>query len=100
MRRTLLILSLLLVSLFFIACGERNTSVTNANANTSAGGSTTGVGSNSGAGAGIGPENQGIGGTSESNSSPASGNTYTVPPGFNKNGDRGSATSVGNSNTP
>jgi hypothetical protein len=100
MRRTLLILSLLLVSLFFMACGERNTSVTNANANTSAGGNTTGASGNSGAGAGIGPENQGIGGTSESNSSPVNGNTYTVPPGFNNNGDRGSATSVGNSNKP
>ena len=100
MRRTLLILALLLVSLFFIACGERNTSVTNANANTSADGSTGGASGNSGAGAGIGPENQGIGGTSESNSSPVNGNTYTVPPGFNKNGDRGSATSVGNSNKP
>jgi hypothetical protein len=100
MRRTLLILSVLLFSALGLACGERNTSVTNANANTSAGGSTGGASGNSGASSGIGPENQGIGGTSESNSSPASGNTYTVPPGFNKNGDRGSATSVGNSNTP
>ena len=101
MRRTLLILSLLLISLFFIACGERNTSVTNANANTGA--STTGTGGNSGStggSEGIGPKNQGIGGTSESNSSVVNGNTYTVPPGFNKNGDRGSATSVGNSNKP
>ncbi|MDT4895807.1 MAG: hypothetical protein QOH25_884 [Acidobacteriota bacterium] len=100
MRRTLLILSLLLVSLFFIACGEKNTSVTNANANISTGASTGGASGNSGGSAGIGPENQGIGGTSESNSSPVNGNTYTVPPGFNKNGDRGSATSVGNSNKP
>ena len=100
MRRTLLILSLLLLSLFFIACGERNTSVTNANANASAGASTGSASGNSGGSAGIGPENQGIGGTSESNSSPVNGNTYTVPPSFNKNGDRGSATSVGNSNKP
>ena len=100
MRRTLLILSLLLVALFFIACGERNTSVTNANANASTGASTGSASGNSGGSSGIGPENQGIGGTSESNSSPVNGNTYTVPPGFNKNGDRGSATSVGNSNKP
>lgn len=100
MRRTLLILPLLLLALLFAACGERSTTVTNANANMGATtGSTTG---NSGApgSEGIGPKNQGIGGTSESNSSPVNGNTYTVPPGFNKNGDRGSATSVGNSNTP
>ena len=100
MRRTFLILPLLLVALLFSACGERSTTVTNANANTGA--STGGAsGSNSGApgSEGIGPKHEGIGGTSESNTSPVNGNTYTVPPGFNKNGDRGSATSVGNSNT-
>lgn len=97
MRRTLMILFLLLVSALFIACGERNTTVTNANA--SAGSNTTGA-SNSGTGgsAGIGPENQGIGGTGEGDSNAVNGNTYTVPPGFNKNGDRGSASNV--SNTP
>jgi len=92
---------LLIVALLFTACGERSTTVTNANANTGAStGGVTGTTGNTGAGAGIGPENQGIGGTSESNTSPVNGNTYTVPPGFNKNGDRGSATSVGNSNKP
>lgn len=101
MRRTVTILSLLLLNVFCLACGERNTSVTNANANSTSADSTR-AGGNTGAGgsAGIGPENQGIGGTSESNSTPVNGNTYTVPPGFNKNGDRGSASSVGNSNTP
>ena len=100
MRRTVTILSLLLVAAFCFACGERNTSVSNANSNASgasAGGVSSGN-SSGGANAGIGPENQGIGGTSESNSTPVSGNTYTVPPGFNKNGDRGSASNV--SNTP
>ena len=98
MRRTLMILSLLLASNFFIACGERSTTVTNANQ--SAGSSTTGATGNSGTGAsaGIGPENQGIGGTGEGNRNAVNGNTYTAPPGFNKNGDRGSASNV--SNTP
>jgi hypothetical protein len=101
MRRTLLILSLLLlVSLLFIACGERTTTVTNANANV--GSNAGGVSSNSRTpgSEGIGPENQGIGGTGEGDANVVNGNTYTVPPGFNKNGDRGSATSVGNSNKP
>ena len=97
MRRTLIILSLLFVSVLGLACGEKNTAVTNANANASAGSSATGASNTgTGAGAGIGPENQGIGGTSESNSSVVNGNTYTVPPGFNKNGDRGSASNVSN----
>jgi hypothetical protein len=74
MRRTLIILSLLLVSILLNACGGGTTSVSNA--------------------AGSGPQNQGIGGTSESNSSVVNGNTYTVPPGFNSNGDRGSASNV------
>ena len=101
MRRTLLILPMLLVvALLSAACGERSTTVTNANANVGA--STGGASTNSGApgSEGVGPKHEGIGGTSESNTSPVNGNTYTVPPGFNKNGDRGSATSVGNSNTP
>ncbi len=95
MRRTLMTLSLLLVSCLFISCGERTTTVSNANA--SGGSSTTGA-SNSGQGAaaGSGPQNQGIGGTSGSNSSVVNGNTYTVPPGFNNNGDRGSASNVSN----
>jgi hypothetical protein len=93
MRRTLMILFLLSVSIFCLACGERNTDVTNANAGANA----TGV-SNRGTGgtAGIGPENQGIGGTNEGNTNAVNGNTYTVPPGFNKNGDRGSASNVSN----
>ena len=98
MRRTVTILSLLLVSAFCFACGERNTSVQNANASTSA--NSSGMSGNSGSaggtGAGIGPENQGIGGTGEGNSNAVNGNTYTVPPGFNKNGDRGSASNVSN----
>jgi hypothetical protein len=98
MRRTLMIVSLLLVSTLFMACGERSTTVTNANASQNTGSSTMGTSGNSGAGgeAGSGPQNQGIGGTSESNSSVVNGNTYTVPPGFNKNGDRGSASNVSN----
>jgi hypothetical protein len=98
MRRTLSILSLLLVTLFFAACGERATTVTNANSNAASG--TTGgkVSNSTGASAGIGPENQGIGGTGEGNTNAVNGNTYTVPPGFNKNGDRGSASNV--SHTP
>jgi hypothetical protein len=103
MRRTILILSTLLVTLFFMACGERSTTVTNANAN--AGGSTMGASGNSGTTggttgetAGSGPQNQGIGGTGEGNTNAVNGNTYTVPPGFNKNGDRGSASNV--SKTP
>lgn len=95
MRRTMMILSLLFVSILCIGCGERNTAVTNANANTGA--NTTGVSySGTGGTAGIGPENQGIGGTSEGSPNAINGNTYTVPPGFNKNGDRGSASNVSN----
>ena len=95
MRRTLMILSLLFVSTFFTGCGERATTITNANAQSNATGTTTGV-SNQEATEGSGPQNQGIGGnTSEG---VVNGNTYTVPPGFNKNGDRGSATL--SSNTP
>jgi hypothetical protein len=91
-----MILSLLAVTLYFTACGERARTVTNANAGANS--AVTGGGGNNSAGAGIGPENQGIGGTSEGNSNAVNGNTYTVPPGFNKNGDRGSASNV--SSTP
>ncbi|HEX8844646.1 MAG TPA: hypothetical protein VF791_08390 [Pyrinomonadaceae bacterium] len=90
MRRPLLILSLLSVSLLLFGCGERATTVTNANAN----GASNMTGANSsgtGANAGSGPQTQGIGANGGVN-----GNTYTAPPGFNKNGDRGSASSVGN----
>jgi hypothetical protein len=96
MRRTLMILSLLFVSASFIGCGERSTTISNANAQSNATGTTTGV-TNQGATAGTGPQNQGIGGNT--NEGVVNGNTYTVPPGFNKNGDRGSASSV-NGNTP
>jgi hypothetical protein len=99
MRRIPMILALLFVFSLFMACGERSTTVTNANAG--AGSSTTGASGNSSGGggsAGIGPENQGIGGTGEGNTNAVNGNTYTVPPGFNKNGDRGSASNV--SKTP
>jgi hypothetical protein len=98
MRRTVTILSLLLVSALGFACGERNTAVTNANANTSANSSSVGGNTGTGGSAGIGPENQGIGGTGERDANAINGNTYTVPRGFNKNGDRGSASNV--SNTP
>lgn len=97
MRRTVTILSLLLVAAFCFACGDRNTSVQNANA--SPGANTSIMTNNGGAGGGstgIGPENQGIGGTGEGNTNAVNGNTYTVPPGFNKNGDRGSASNVSN----
>jgi hypothetical protein len=93
MRRTLIILSLLSVSALFIGCGERPSTVTNAStAPNAANANDTGTGATSG----TGPQNQGIGGNT--NGGAVSSNTYTVPPGFNKNGDRGSAQSV--SNTP
>ena len=101
MRRTILILSTLLITLFFTACGEKSTTVTNANAvgsTTSTSGNSGTTGGATGGTAGIGPENQGIGGTGEGNTNTVNGNTYTVPPGFNKNGDRGSASNV--SKTP
>lgn len=99
MRRTLMILSLLLVSTLFIGCGERTTTISNANANAGANTSgTTGVSNNArGVTDGTGPQNQGIGG-GNTNGGAVNGNTYTVPPGFNKNGDKGSASST--SNTP
>jgi hypothetical protein len=96
MRRTLIILSLLFVSTLFAACGERPTTISNANAQSNATGATTTGMSNQGTGAteGTGPQNQGIGGNT--NEGVVNGNTYTVPPGFNKNGDTGSATRNGN----
>ena len=93
MRRILMILSLLSVSAFFVGCGERTSTVTNAtNATNAANANNTGTGAT----AGTGPQTQGIGGNT--NGGAVSGNTYTVPPGFNNNGDRGSAQSVGNAN--
>jgi hypothetical protein len=90
MRRTLLLPAALIAAIFFIGCGTRNSEVTNANASANV--------SNQGGGAteGTGPHNQGIGGNT--NTGAVNSNTYTVPPGFNKNGDRGSASS--SSNTP
>ena len=93
MRRVLMVLSLSFVAIFFISCGERPSTVTNASTSTNAANaSNTGMGAT----AGTGPQNQGIGGNT--NNGAVSSNTYTVPPGFNKNGDRGSASTT--SNTP
>jgi hypothetical protein len=91
MRRTLLLPAFLIAVTFFIGCGTRNDAVTNANASANV--------SNQGTGAsvGTGPQNQGIGGNT--NNGAVNSNTYTVPPGFNKNGDRGSASST-SGNTP
>lgn len=90
MRRTLLSTALLIVAMIFAGCGTRTETVTNANAAANVSNQGTG------ATAGTGPQNQGIGGNT--NSGAVNSNTYTVPPGFNKNGDRGSASST--SNTP
>ena len=89
MRRTLMMLCLLVVSSLFIACGEKNTNITNANAQSNTPGTQS-----SGATSGTGPKTEGIGGASNGNA--VNGNTYTVPPGFNENGDRGSASNVRN----
>ncbi|HJU55284.1 MAG TPA: hypothetical protein VJ715_11955 [Pyrinomonadaceae bacterium] len=90
MRRTVMIVSLLLVSCLSFACGERSTTTTtNANAQSNTAGT-----QGSGATSGSGPKTQGIGGASNGNA--VNGNTYTVPPGFNENGDRGSASNVRN----
>lgn len=88
MRRTLLLPAALIAATLFIGCGTRNSEVTNANASANV--------SNQGGGAtaGTGPQNQGIGGNT--NSGAVNNNTYTVPPGFNKNGDRGSASGASN----
>ena len=91
MRRTLLLPALLTAATFFIGCGTTNSTATNANAAANVSNQGTG------ATAGTGPQNQGIGGNT--NSGAVNSNTYTVPPGFNKNGDRGSASST-NGNTP
>jgi hypothetical protein len=88
MRRTLMIVSLLLAACFSFACGERSTTTaTNANAQSNTAGTQS-----TGATSGSGPKTEGIGGASNGND----GNTYTVPPGFNENGDRGSASNVRN----
>lgn len=93
MRRVLMIISLLFVASLFIGCGERPNAVTNASTSANAANAnSTGTGGT----AGTGPQNQGIGGNT--NNGAVSSNTYTVPPGFNKNGDRGSASTT--SNTP
>lgn len=93
MRRVLLVLSLLFVISLFIGCGERPSAVTNASSSTNAANANN---TGTGATAGTGPQNQGIGGSTTNGA--VSSNTYTVPPGFNKNGDRGSASTT--SNTP
>ena len=89
MRRTLTIVSLLLASSISFACGERSTTTSNANAQANTPGTQS-----TGATSGTGPKTEGIGGASNGNA--VNGNTYTVPPGFNENGDRGSASNVRN----
>jgi hypothetical protein len=91
MRRTLLLTALLITSTFLVSCGTTNSTVTNANASANVSNQGTG------ATAGSGPKDQGIGGNT--NAGAVNSNTYTVPPGFNKNGDRGSAANP-NGNTP
>jgi hypothetical protein len=91
MRRTLLLTAFLITSTFLVSCGTTNSTVTNANASANVSNEGTG------ATAGSGPKDQGIGGNT--NSGAVNSNTYTVPPGFNKNGDRGSASSA-NGNMP
>ena len=89
MRRTLMIVSLLLAAWLSSACGERSTTTTNANAQANTPGT-----QGSGATSGTGPKTEGIGGATNGNA--VNGNTYTVPQGFNENGDRGSASNVRN----
>ena len=89
MRRTVMIVSLLIVSSLSFACGERSSTPTDANAQANTPGA-----QGSGANASSGPKSQGIGGASNGNA--VNGNTYTAPPGFNENGDRGSASNVRN----
>jgi hypothetical protein len=97
MRRTLLIPGVLICATLWTGCtGSTPTTVTNANAVSNSSNTSSMNSSNAGATAGTGPQNQGIGGNT--NNGAVNANTYTVPPGFNKNGDRGSASSV--SNTP
>ncbi|HYJ47735.1 MAG TPA: hypothetical protein VEV81_14055 [Pyrinomonadaceae bacterium] len=88
---------LLITVILLAGCvGNSPTTVTNANAVSNSSNMPTMNSANSGATAGTGPQNQGIGGNT--NAGAVNNNTYTVPPGFNKNGDRGSASST--SNTP
>jgi hypothetical protein len=84
-----MIVSLLLVSSLSFACGGGNTTPTNANAQANTPGT-----QGSGATSGTGPKTEGIGGAPNGNA--VNGNTYTVPQGFNQNGDRGSASNVRN----
>ena len=98
MRRSILLPILLCFSLLALSCGGE-TSAPAGNSNTAA--NVTGAGGHSsttttGESAGTGPKGTGIGGTSDnpaSNTGVVNGNTYTVPPGFNKNGDKGATTS-------
>lgn len=82
MRRTLLLMMSLIIAAVLSGCGTTGpqTSVGNANQNTSNAGPTT---TNSGGSAGSGPQNQGIGGTSDSSANRATvnGNTRVNPPG-------------------
>lgn len=83
MRRALILLMSLIITVALSGCGTTGTqtSVGNANQGTSnTGGPTT---TNSGGSAGSGPKNQGIGGTSDSSSNTATvnGNTRVNPPG-------------------
>lgn len=95
MRRTLMILVLLTIAALWIGCvGKTPTTVTNANSGSTDTVTPTANSANAGATAGTGPQNQGIGGNT--NEGVVNNNTYTVPPGFNNNGDRGSATRNGN----
>ena len=98
MRRTLMTLVLLTIAILLIGCvGSAPTTVTNANAVSNSSNMPTMNSANSGATVGTGPRDQGIGGNT--NSGAVNSNTYTVPPGFNMIGDRGSASST-NGNTP
>ena len=94
MRRTLIIVTLLTAATVSGCVGKTPSTVTNANANSGGTMTPTANSANSGATAGTGPQNQGIGGNTSDGA--VNGNTYTVPPGFNKNGDTGSATRNGN----
>jgi hypothetical protein len=88
-------MTLLIISSLFAGCvGKTSSTVTNANATSNQADTPTANSANSGATAGTGPQNQGIGGNTSDGV--VNHNTYTVPPGFNKNGDTGSATRNGN----
>lgn len=98
MRRTFLFPSLIISALLLGSCGGETTPPpgsgnTPANVTGAGGHSTT---TTTGESAGTGPKSTGIGGTSDnpnSNTGVVNGNTYTVPPGFNHNGDKGATTS-------